>query len=480
MIPHLSVAVAKVSTTCPLPTKVSGHSIFGAIARPIADVLAFFYSLVPNYAFAILCLSVVWMVLIAPLTLKSTRSMLAMQRLQPQMKKLQAEHKNDRQALNQAMMDLYKQEGTSPLGGCLPMLLPLPVFFALFEVIDGLSYTYLIHGTRCPDPRYLSPNTAMFHAIFNAGGHISAIGMDLAKNALSAHSSFLAALPYFLLLLAMIGTQYLQSAQMMTRNPSAQDNPQMRFMKYLPLVFGIIFIRFPAGVILYYAASSVCRIIQQTLMYRFDPQVKRLAAKDIREVETEVEELEHGGRRPQVRQASPAQGGAAQNPSAARSGGRFREALARQQRAMEERQRAPADARRARPARDPHSSAPGTAGEGGSVPGKAGRPVPGSNAPGGAAAKGTPTKGGPTARDGATGSNRGAVTQPGGKGRQPSDKPAAARNRAPADNGSGAGPTGSGRSTPPTGAGDRSGSRTGAGSGRTGAQPPRDRKRRGR
>ncbi len=476
MIPQLSVAVAKVATTCPLPTKVSGHSIFGAIARPIADVLAFFYSLVPNYAFAILCLSVAWMILIAPLTLKSTRSMLAMQRLQPQMKKLQAEHKNDRQALNQAMMDLYKQEGTSPLGGCLPMLLPLPVFFALFQVIDGLSYTHLVHGTRCPDPRYLSPNTAMFHAIFNAGGHISAIGMDLAKNALSAHSSFLAALPYFLLLLVMIGTQYLQSAQMMTRNPSAQDNPQMRFMKYLPLVFGVIFIRFPAGVILYYAASSVCRIIQQTLMYRFDPQVKRLAAKDIQEVETEVEELERGGRRSQGRQAPPVQGGATESPSATRSGGRFREALARQQRVVEERRRAPVDARRARPATNQRSSASETAGGEGSVLGKAGRPVSGSNAAG----RGNPAKGGPTARDGATGTNRGVAAQPGGKGRPPGDKPAAGRGRAPVDNGAGAGPTGSGRPTPPAGAGDRNGSRTGAGSGRTGAQPPRDRKRRGR
>ncbi|MHB8504280.1 MAG: YidC/Oxa1 family membrane protein insertase, partial [Acidimicrobiales bacterium] len=390
MIPHLTMVVAKAATTCPLPTKTTGHSIFAAIARPIADVLAFFYSLVPNYAFAILCLSVVWMLIIAPLTLKSTRSMLAMQRLQTPMKKLQAEHKNDRQALNQAMMDLYKQEGVSPLGGCLPMLLPLPVFFALFQVIDGLSYIHLVNGVRCPDPHYLSPHTAMFKAIFRANGHINAVGLDLAKNALSAHSSFLAALPYFAVLLIMIGTQYLQNAQMMARNPSAQDNPQMRYMKYLPIVFGIIFIRFPAGVILYYAASSVCRIIQQTLMYRFDPQVKRLAAKDIREVETEVEEIEHGRRRPQGPQPSTA---SSQKPTPSRPGGRFREALARQQQAVAERQRAQADTRSGRVGKAPVPSGAGAAKSGrpgggrGDRPPSDGRPAQTGNAGGGATPK---------------------------------------------------------------------------------------------
>lgn len=337
-------AVHAAAASCPYPTKVSGHSIFGPIARPLAAVLAWFYSLVPNYAFAIICVSVAWAIIIAPLTLKSTRSMLAMQHLQPQMKKLQAEHKNDRQALNQAMMDLYKQEGVSPLGGCLPMLLPFPVFIALFDVINGLSYTHLVNGVRCPDPRFLSPHTAMFHDIFAANGHLNAFGLDLAKNALSSHPSFLAALPYFVLLLVMIGTQYLQSAQMYARNPNMADNPQAKMMKYLPIVFGIIFIRFPAGVILYYAASSILRILQQTLMYRFDPAVLRLANRDVRAVEQEIDDIETGRRK---RVPSAGRGGATEAPSkeapaksAGGPGARFREALARQQEAMQERGRA--------------------------------------------------------------------------------------------------------------------------------------------
>ena len=354
MIPHFFEAASLGSSlhplaaaSCPYPTKVAGSSIWGPIARPLAAVLAWFYSLVPNYAFAIIGVGVAWTIIIAPLTLKSTRSMLAMQRLQPQMKKLQAEHKNDRMALNQAMQDLYKREGVSPLGGCLPMLLPFPVFIALFDVIDGLSYHHLVAGVRCSYPRFLSPSTAMFHAIFRSGGRLDSFGMDLAKNALSSHPSFLAALPYFALLLVMIGTQYLQSAQMYSRNPSSQDNPQMRFMKYLPILFGIIFIRFPAGVILYYAASSILRVFQQTLMYRFDPAVRRLTAKDITSVEKEIAEID-------ARKGAPnGSGGSGGSPvraprgaaaGARGSGNRLRDALAKQQEASRGRPTGPSGA----------------------------------------------------------------------------------------------------------------------------------------
>ncbi len=357
MIPHLLDAIVAVhssvraathassTVSCPYPTRIAGSSIWGPIARPLAAVLAWLYSLVPNYAFAIIGVGVAWTIIIAPLTLKSTRSMLAMQRLQPQMKKLQAEHKNDRMALNQAMQDLYKQEGVSPLGGCLPMLLPFPVFIALFDVIDGLSYRHLVNGVRCSYPRFLSPHTAMFHAIVRAHGRLDAFGMDLARNALSSHPSFLAALPYFVLLLVMIGTQYLQSAQMYSRNPSAQDNPQMKFMKYLPILFGIIFIRFPAGVILYYAASSLLRILQQTLMYRFDPVVLRLTKKDLGMVEKELADM-NAGRRPTPVAAGSRGGGTSQTAPPKPTGGagaRLREALARQQEAAQERSRSRAD-----------------------------------------------------------------------------------------------------------------------------------------
>src|ERR1700686_1139073 len=122
------------------------------IAKPIAAVLAFFYGLVPNYFGSIFLLTVCVMIILTPLTIKQTRSMLVMQKLQPELKKLQDQHKNDRQALNEAVMALYKEHNASPLGGCLPMLLPFPVFLALFRVLEGLSRK--IGGKSMP--KYLS------------------------------------------------------------------------------------------------------------------------------------------------------------------------------------------------------------------------------------------------------------------------------------------------------------------------------------
>src|ERR1700722_17078632 len=79
---------------------------------------------------------------------------------------------------------------------------------------------------------------------------------------------------------------------MMSRHPHAAQNPQMRLMKYLPLAFTIFFIRFPAGVLLYYAMSNVCRIVQQDAMYRFDPRVKALVVQEVREVEALTHEID--------------------------------------------------------------------------------------------------------------------------------------------------------------------------------------------
>jgi YidC/Oxa1 family membrane protein insertase len=276
--------------------------LLNPIAKPIAEILAAFYSVFPNYGVDILVLSVVWMAIISPLTLKSTRSMLAMQALQPELKRLQEKHRHDRQAFAQAQMDLFRERGVSPFGSCLPMLLPLPVFFALFEVIDGLSHLARVHGHLVASPRYLSANTELYKSIVKAHGHLNAFGLDLSKNALSSHTSFAAAIPYFILLLAMIGTQYYQTAMTMSRNPAAQQNPQMKMMKFLPIVFGVICIRFPAGVVLYYAMSNLCRIGQQWAMYRFDPKVKALVTTEVNEVEAKTRDLDRaaGTRRSQT------------------------------------------------------------------------------------------------------------------------------------------------------------------------------------
>ena len=300
----------------------AGTSLLDPIAKPVAWVLEHIYAVVPNYGIAILILSLLWMIIIAPLTLKSTRSMLAMQKIQPELKKLQEKHKNDKAAFAQAQMELFREHNVSPWGSCLPMLLPLPVFFALYRVIQGLGRT---------EPKYLSPSSRMYQDIVAAHGHLNAFGMDLSLNAFSHHANIWAAAPYWILVLVLAGTGYLQSSMMMSRNPAAAQNPQMRLMKYAPLLFAVFFIRFPAGVLLYYAMSNVCRIAQQDAMYRFDPKVKTLVNQEVKEVEAHTHEIDEQdaarGRGPSKASGpsartdsdgvSPAQGGASPAQGAA-------------------------------------------------------------------------------------------------------------------------------------------------------------------
>ena len=118
-----------------------------SLSRLIGWVLAGLYSLIPNYAIAIILIGLIYMGFVVPFTLKSTRSMLAMQKLQPKMKQLQQQHKDDRLALNQALTELYKQEGVNPFGACIPTLLPLPLLYILYSVIRGLSHKTCLHGT---------------------------------------------------------------------------------------------------------------------------------------------------------------------------------------------------------------------------------------------------------------------------------------------------------------------------------------------
>ena len=174
------------------------------------------------------------------------------------------------------------------------MLLPFPVFLALFRVLEGLSRQVKGHSV----PKYLKSNTLMYKDIQHAGGHLNSFGMDLAKSALNVNGNFVHKLPYFVLLLIMVGTQYYQQRQMTSRNPTAAQGPQANMMKFIPLFFGVISIRFPAGVVVYWTVSNAIRIFQQWAMYQFDPKVKALVAKDIKEVEAKTREIDEHGSKP--------------------------------------------------------------------------------------------------------------------------------------------------------------------------------------
>jgi YidC/Oxa1 family membrane protein insertase len=109
--------------------------IWDSLLNGLGSILAFFYDVIPSYGVAIILLTVLVRVVLLPLTLRQTRSMQAMQRIQPQIKELQRKHKGNRQKMNEEMMKLYKEHQVNPLGGCLPLLLQLPVFIALFSVL---------------------------------------------------------------------------------------------------------------------------------------------------------------------------------------------------------------------------------------------------------------------------------------------------------------------------------------------------------
>ena len=110
-------------------------SAFNAIFDAIAWILALFYQVIPNYGIAIILLTLSVMVVMTPLTMKGTRSMMAMQRLQPEMKKIQEKYKDDREKLNKEMMETYRRHKVNPLAGCLPMLMQLPVFLGLYNAL---------------------------------------------------------------------------------------------------------------------------------------------------------------------------------------------------------------------------------------------------------------------------------------------------------------------------------------------------------
>lgn len=259
--------------------------IFQPLFQAMAWLIAFFYALIPNYAIAIALLTVVVMIVTAPLTIKSTRSMVEMQRLSPELKKLQQKYKGDRQKLNEEMMSLYKEHGVNPAGGCLPMLIQFPVFIILYDVIRGLTNTVkrgqvipayhplktVCHQTVCASPRYITQHTKLFQDLVHAGGKMPAFGINLAQRWLGElHYGFAKALPFALLVLIAIGLQYLQMRQLNKRNQAfAQANPQAQMMqRYMPIIFAVIYINISAGVNVYFIVSSLCRIGLQELVFR--------------------------------------------------------------------------------------------------------------------------------------------------------------------------------------------------------------------
>ncbi|MEZ5171448.1 MAG: YidC/Oxa1 family membrane protein insertase [Acidimicrobiia bacterium] len=239
--------------------------IWNGILNGLGAILAFFYAIVPSYGLAIIGLTVLLRLVLFPLTAKQARSMLAMQRIQPEIKKLQAKYKNDRQRLNEETMAFYKENKINPLAGCLPLLAQLPIFIALFRILRN-PFEYIPAGSSLYQAFCggVSPDSC------NPVG-LDFLGVDLSLSAQDPHGSFLAALPY-LALVALVGLSgYLQSKQSMRYQ--AQANPQTQMIgKLMPIIFMFISLSMPAGVVLYFFVSNVWQIGQQEIIFRREGQ----------------------------------------------------------------------------------------------------------------------------------------------------------------------------------------------------------------
>ncbi|MCW3044639.1 MAG: 60Kd inner rane protein [Actinobacteria bacterium] len=235
--------------------------------------LSFFYDLIPSYGLAIILLTVAVRLVMLPLTIKQTRSMQEMQKLQPEVKRLQAKYKGgDRQKMNEEMMKLYKEHKVNPLGGCLPLLLQLPIFLALYRVFAGCGAHLLPKGKACPTAmvgtKYLPGGSALTKAI-NAG-KAGFLGMNLGlapMAALRAAGSFpgsiVHVLPYFLLILLMVFTTWYQQKQIQAVSTGQQAQQMQMMGKIMPLLLGVFSLNLPAGVSIYWVASNIWTIAQQ-------------------------------------------------------------------------------------------------------------------------------------------------------------------------------------------------------------------------
>ena len=257
----------------------------------LATALSFFYGLWPSYGVAIVLLTLAVMLILTSLTLKGTRSMLQLQALQPELKRIQAQFKDDRQKMNEEVMKFYQEHGINPLGGCLPMFIQFPVFIVLYNVISGLTKrTGLLESVvRFGDgriagtfePKYLDPSTKLYQDLHQSREMVS-WGIDLAKTPLEAmRDGFATGLPYLLLVVGIVATSYITQRQVQGRNPNAQVNPQMQMMmKVFPFMFAIISLNFPAALAVYWFVSGLYRMGQQAIITRhiYEPHNARQAA----------------------------------------------------------------------------------------------------------------------------------------------------------------------------------------------------------
>ncbi|MEO1056729.1 MAG: YidC/Oxa1 family membrane protein insertase, partial [Actinomycetota bacterium] len=253
-----------------------------------AAILSWFYGLTNSYIVAIALIAALVMAITTPLTLKSTKGMLEMQKLAPEMRKLQNEYRSDRQKLNEEMMKLYQEHKVNPLSSCLPLLAQAPVFYIMFRILRGLIYTprgaagpvaervwlAFDNPSEAADPgfipRYLSTDSDLYLSLFGERDMIS-LGLDLSRSALEAVADGFGGGIIYVLLVVLLGGLYFVQQRMVAARASVSPTmspAQQKIMQYLPVVFAVFQVFFLAALVVYYIFQTLMRIAQQAYITR--------------------------------------------------------------------------------------------------------------------------------------------------------------------------------------------------------------------
>jgi YidC/Oxa1 family membrane protein insertase len=217
---------------------------FDFIAQLILQLLGFFYGIVHNWGWAIVILSLAVYALLFPLSLKQMRSMKEMQVLQPKIEALRVEYKDNPQKLNKEIMELYKEHKVNPLGGCLPLLLQMPIFFALYQ---ALMRSVALRGAKFLWIQDLSEPDRLFR--FSKS--IPFLGSDV----------------NILPILMAIG-MFVQQKISMSKSGGAAAEQQKMMLVIMPVIFGVIFYNMPSGLVLYWFVNSALMLFYQFKIYR--------------------------------------------------------------------------------------------------------------------------------------------------------------------------------------------------------------------
>lgn len=316
--------------------------MFDVIFDLIGEVLAFCYQLWPSYGMAVAGLTLVVMVIVTPLTLKGTKSMLQMQRYQPELKAIQNRNRGDRQKMNEEMMAFQQEHGISMFGGCLPLLVQMPLFLVLFRVVQGLTSRATNFGNqfgwssgRLPSglgldatsfgsrdrpflPQNLPVDSDLYLRLAGDGEtpledrptEMVSWGMDLSRSAQDVlGESLISGLPYILLILIVLGSSILQQRQIQNRSASALPPQQQMLMKILPYMLPVFSFTMPAALVVYFVVSNLYRIGQQAYitrsLYRGEDSPGVLLAKKREAMKNDDEDHDASGGRTTPKKGVP-------------------------------------------------------------------------------------------------------------------------------------------------------------------------------